>query len=1180
MKRRWFDAVTRARTPSAGLLAVSVVLMVVVPGTAEARVNPLAVLTRSVQKPNVHIVIDTSGSMRRTPGETSSGADCEESNAHCSNAGFPGGMCSQTFGGCTTTADCPAGENCVGASSRFTIAKHVLGRIVAKFKDSISFGLAGTGQYTDRYPYYKKSGMAAVSVTRFLDKSHLELRGCYDETTGPKTPCTFNSMTYTLAAAPASQYRVNIGGNVFEPVKMSWCGKSICATALGTGSYAGSYYTVPYDYTSYSSSDIVYWKNRFIGKNFKCPAAGAAVCTDDATGVGLPNGSYMAWDGRKPSAKWPLEDGIYNKCDADPPPCDNDCGARWKSTLIPFLNDPAYTSTDRMLGILNQMEPVSFGGMASSNGTPTGCAFKNDGTSAPTQPEQLSAYWYMQKAMANDLAAAGGVPPCRKNYVVYMSDGGIDDNTGKCAQSNVECNGMNPSETGCQCTAFLKAEQLRKSGVEIIAIGYGAGSSSTQQFRVRRYAEIGGTGQPYYANSEGTLYQALTDAMYRAIAGSYSTSPASSSSGKQTPTGIESGTLVLDARVDFPGWKGHLIAYDYKDGPPTSSSWDVATMAFDPTDLAAGAWKQRNVFISNGATTVKIEVDDAGNVTNKDTLYSPIGLGASATEAEKIAKWMLGDPAQKNPAVFGAVINSTAIDVGAPGNDTTAPGGTKFFNDNAGRPNLTYVGASDGMLHAFVTYGHGTYAAGKEAFAFIPPEMIPILTKLYVQGGQLPAPEDHIFGLASSAKVKSYCYQNCLDPNAAKWRTMLMMTDGYGGNDMFALDVTVPHTATGFKNTTADPPVKLLWSSFAHAQSTSYDAYLGNTISVPGFFYAKNASGDDYRLIFASGYPLAGGAATQGKMIVTADADDGTIIDSVTVNGGTCSAPYDKQTHTVLTDIATAKNYGDKQELMAAYFGDTFGNLWRYQLDIGVKGTDQPPRVVDKTGAVTLVEAMGCDDPLHFAPVVVQLDRDDNAVSPNEVFLAQVTNSGLDPDTYPYAAPSKLVFRKEIVVAGKMAADTSFGIAGRVELSTAIASQICGDLDTGTQACGGGLPAGVRPAGTPTGLLKQDHSGFQVLTLWYVPDAQGCDPGDSYLTVHEITKAGVVTQKYGFHVAGEPVNSVVIVAGKIAYSSSSGVSTLDAATAPVVVQAGGGSGGEGGGPASRFRLLSWQELIQ
>src|SRR5262249_44350199 len=149
-------------------------------------------------------------------------------------------------------------------------------------------------------------------------------------------------------------------------------------------------------------------------------------------------------------------------------------------------------------------------------------------------------------------------------------------------------------------------------------------------------------------------------------------------------------------------------------------------------------------------------------------------------------------------------------------------GGDTFFNNYKNRVNLTYVGADDGMLHAFFTrdtvLGGTTYVGGTEAFAYIPADMLPVLATLYEGGGQPADPEQHVYGLANSPKVKNLCIKNCTDPATADWRTLLVMGEGPGGNDMFTLDITNPIGATGIN----DPPVSQLWDSAGGADAGNY----------------------------------------------------------------------------------------------------------------------------------------------------------------------------------------------------------------------------------------------------------------------------------------------------------------------------------------------------------------------
>jgi hypothetical protein len=109
------------------------------------------------------------------------------------------------------------------------------------------------------------------------------------------------------------------------------------------------------------------------------------------------------------------------------------------------------------------------------------------------------------------------------------------------------------------------------------------------------------------------------------------------------------------------------------------------------------------------------------------------------------------------------------------------------------------------------------------------------------------------------------------------------------------------------------------------------------------------------------------------------------------------------QEYAALTDVATARDFakGQNDKLVAAYFGDTAGQLWRYTL----------------AGGLSLAYNFTCNQPLHFSPTVVQLDRDSVASShAHEIYLVQVTNSNLDLDTVSLPA-SQMIFAKELAQA-------------------------------------------------------------------------------------------------------------------------------------------------------------------
>jgi hypothetical protein len=799
--------------------------------------------------------------------------------------------------------------------------------------------------------------------------------------------------------------------------------------------------------------------------------------------------------------------------------------------------------------IVNSLDKVSMGGLYPQGGTPSGTSLKYD--AAPTRDR--SAYYYLDYVKQQN--TANGVA-CRPNNVLLVTDG---------APGGVECVhadcALSPPGPGCTCTAVNSARAINANlGAKVYTIGFSAEIAGTQDLlKLNNLAKAGGTPKAYIGQNESELYTAITTAIYDSIKGSYATSPITTGA-----TEADGSTkTVLDSRADFPSWRGHLINYDVSGATPVVK-WDVAT-GFDAT-VNPNFWKQRNVWTSNGATMVKVQVDAAGTITNAATLKT-LGLGVTDAEAALVARWMLGDPALGNPAVPGAFVNSTPTEVKLP------TGGS-----------LLYVGASDGMLHAFhsrdQSIGSASYTGGREAFAYIPQDMLPVIRRKFAQGGERPAPREHVYGLGNSPKVKRVCTANCTVMGSQIYKYVLVMPEGLGGSEVFALDITSPSDAGGIK--TGSSPVSLLWHTehlISSGDKTSYNAALGKTMSLPGFYFGKSADLADYRMTFASGYTEATNSAI-GLKLVTAKAATGVIQGtpaSVVGMGAACALPkLDPTEPTLLGDVAIAKRFAanDQDRIAAAYFGDTWGNLFRW-----VPTTDTTGIIQGGTGTVSVVDSLTCNHPLHFSPTIVQLDRLNATKSPGAIFIAQLTNSALDTRTAPTSASypaTQLVIRKDVAQAGyAVAPDTSWGTAGRLTLSAASTTQICA---VGTSAaCTTAMPANARPISSSTGIVRDDLDGFGLVTLWYVADTNGCNKGRTFITIHDVSVTGTVSQIHGEQIADEPVVGAVFVAGKLVVVRQDGPRQI-MATGLGTIKAGATGGGATTGLVDRYRRIGWTEL--
>jgi hypothetical protein len=1098
----------------------------------------------------------------------------------CITSGTPAKskMCVLTNARCRTDADCPtAGDACGAASSRLVVAKRVVSNIVSSYYNTVNFGLM-TFYQDGYYPYYPVSGTITNStVTRFLDKDELKALDCWTKKDGPSGSCQISGQTYNRRNNPDSKYRVKTGAQTYTTIDNNWCGTGGTWCTLpsdqGTGYYLGSYYTytdpqATADSRDCSASDL----SQCLSGETCCTQGGYDKCCriePTYKGKTLTVGSqkYVYWtppvDHRNKAniygdQNYPLD--IVGGSGAGT--CCATCGGRGDSKVAPFMDttDNAATAKTNALAIIAKMEKAGQGGLGMGGYTPTGCAL-SFGTSAEAS-DYNNARSYMQKVKSTD-----GLQNCRNNYVVLITDG-APNRAYDAACDSAAC-AASPLTAACTCRAVHAAAELLAVGVKTVVVGFSSETANPYpRDTLNNVAKAGGTGAAYFAVREQELEDAIVIAIYQAAQGSYSTSPASSSSGFQTATSLTLGTMVLDTRVDFPGWKGQLIAYETSSGTP-ELAWSANTVAFNPA-VDPNFWKKRNIWTSSGTTMVKIDVDaTTGAINNKATLKT-LGLGATDAEAERVARWLLGDPAMGNPAVLGAIINSTPIDVGPPG-ISPLPGGQAFYDAHVSRPYLTYTGSSDGMLHAFfthnVTVGGKSYLGGQEAFAYLPQTMLPVANKLFAQGGQLPDPKDHIYGLANSPKVKSLCTQNCDGTSGTpSWKTVLVMAYGFGGTEAFVLDITNPFDGSGVK--TGSAPAPLMWSTqyLTPSATSAYDNDLGLTTSVPAFYYAKGSAKDDFRLIFGSYYTDAV-TGQMGKTVINSSVKTGAIVQDVKVNPiNSCAQAFG-----LLSDVATARNFtaGEEVQIHAAYFGDTWGTLYRY-----VPGVSGAYNFTSTTGAVSTVEAFGCTQPVHYAPAIVQLDRDRGTNHPGEIYIVQVTNSALDEETKAFPA-SKMIIRRDLATApGAVANDSNFT---PIVLNAGVATQLCGLTNAAGTVCLEALPATARPNATPMAILKQDGSGFQIISTWYQPATDACADGITYLAIHEVTVAGGIAQKFATKLASEPVTSAVFVGNRLMFVKQSGVTDLTSVIPPGITWTGAATLAPPGS-LERVRRIGWVEI--
>jgi type IV pilus assembly protein PilY1 len=151
--------------------------------------------------------------------------------------------------------------------------------------------------------------------------------------------------------------------------------------------------------------------------------------------------------------------------------------------------------------------------------------------------------------------------------------------------------------------------------------------------------------------------------------------------------------------------------------------------------------------------------------------------------------------------VLGDIIHSNPVYVGAPSLNTNGAGFTEFYDARKERTKAVYVGANDGMLHAFDA------SNGQELFAYVPEMLLSQLNRLTAPAY---AHQPYVDGVIVTADAKV----------GSRWRTVLVSGMGGSAQGVFALDITNP---SAFSETNG-----ALWEF-----SDSDDADIGNVIGTP-----------------------------------------------------------------------------------------------------------------------------------------------------------------------------------------------------------------------------------------------------------------------------------------------------------------------------------------------------------
>lgn len=314
----------------------------------------------------------------------------------------------------------------------------------------------------------------------------------------------------------------------------------------------------------------------------------------------------------------------------------------------------------------------------------------------------------------------------------------------------------------------------------------------------------------------------LEDSLYRSFDAMSEKSSASAVA--TNSTSIQSDALIYQARFNSSDWTGSLSAFALStvDDPDKGikigdvaeketwnaatvlksqgpSSRNVITMGVDSSPkrgipftwaalIGQGAKTQVNALNSNGLGTADASGSERGEKRLEYVRGSSGEEGVSATNF-RIRKTPLGD-----------IVNSGPVYVAAPDSGWAGANYKSFRTTYLSRTPIVYVGANDGMLHAFRVQDQldaskkVVSTAGTEVLAYVP-SVFYNNQSLQSNLSQLANQSyDHRFFVDGTPMVSD------IEVGAANdWKTVLVGGLNWGGRAFYALDITDPAGAQDSK---------------------------------------------------------------------------------------------------------------------------------------------------------------------------------------------------------------------------------------------------------------------------------------------------------------------------------------------------------------------------------------------
>lgn len=444
---------------------------------------------------------------------------------------------------------------------------------------------------------------------------------------------------------------------------------------------------------------------------------------------------------------------------------------------------------------------------------------------------------------------------------------------------------------------------------------------------------------------------------------------------------VSSTSRIFQARFDSRDWSGQLLSFAIN----TTTGENLGNLIMPPE------WDARTLIPA--ANSRKIITYDGAN--GKPFRWADISLEQQALleDDDKILNYIRGDQSNElsnsgefrnRNFILGDIINSNPALVAAPAQryqdnwGSEAPENlfpySKFREDNKSRSPVVYVGANDGMLHAFDAN------SGTEIFSYVP-------GAIYERLSQLSDPDyAHRYYVDGSPTIV-----DAFDDENDEWKSILVSGLGAGGQGIFALDVTNPDVSLTDESTIAN---KVLWEytdqtdkdkSDTDPDKHSHD--MGYTFGQPSIVRLQNGQ---WAALFSGGYNNIvdnNGDAddktdskTGNAVLYLVDLFDGSFIAKFDTKNGSVKDPTGNNRPNGFASPAAVDVDGDSI-VDFIYAGDLFGNMWKMDVSDPDKsnwgfafGTEDAPQPLYKACFGNNCEGLDKDkvQPITTRPQIVR----------------------------------------------------------------------------------------------------------------------------------------------------------------------------------------------------------------